>query len=380
MKVVVAIDSLKGSLSSLDAGNAIRRGILQADPKAEVIVKPVADGGEGTTEALVDAFGGELRTISVTGPYGDQVEATYGLLKQQNMAVMEMASAAGITLSSRREPRCATTFGVGEMIRDALEQRCRRFIIGIGGSATNDGGIGMLTALGWRFLDAQGGECPPTAASLERIARIDTSGIHPGLAECQFQIACDVTNPLCGENGCTYIFGPQKGVRTEEEKQALDRGMEHYADVAAKTVGTDNRWVPGVGAAGGLGFAFLSFMKGKLQPGIEIVLSALELDQAVKNADLVITGEGCLDGQTAFGKAPTGVAACAKKYGVPVVALAGSVKPEAGICNQHGIDAFFSILPGVMTLEQAMQPETAKSNLSRTAEQLMRFASAFIPA
>lgn len=377
MKVVVAIDSLKGSLSSLDAGNAIRRGILWADPEAEVAVKPMADGGEGTTEALVDALGGELRTVRVTGPYGDPTEAVYGLLKQQNMAVMEMASAAGITLSARREPLCATTFGVGEMIRDALEQGCRRFIIGIGGSATNDGGIGMLSALGWRFLDARGEECPPVAAGLDRIAQIDAGGVRPELAECRFQIACDVTNPLCGENGCTYVFGPQKGVATEEEKQALDRAMGHYADVVAETFGTDNRTVPGVGAAGGLGFAFLSFLKGKLQPGIEIVLSALELEQAVHNADLVITGEGCLDGQTAFGKAPAGVAACAKKYGVPVVALAGSVKPEARVCNQHGIDAYFPILPGVMTLEQAMQPEEAKSNLSRTAEQLMRFAKCF---
>lgn len=379
MKVVVAIDSLKGSLSSLDAGNAIRRGILRAIPGAEVEVKPVADGGEGTTEALVDAFGGELRTVWVTGPYGDPVKAAYGLLRQQEMAVMEMASAAGITLSSRRKPLCATTFGVGEMIRDALEQGCRHFIIGIGGSATNDGGIGMLAALGWRFLDAEGTECPPVAASLDRIAKVDACGVHPALAECRFQIACDVTNPLCGENGCTYVFGPQKGVATEEEKQVLDRGMEHYADVVAEAFGADNRTVPGVGAAGGLGFAFLSFLNGKLQPGIEIVLSALELEKAVQEADLVITGEGCLDGQTAFGKAPAGVAACAKKFGVPVVALAGSVKPEASVCNQHGIDAYFPILSGAMTLEQAMQTETAKSNLSRTAEQLMRLISYFYP-
>lgn len=374
MKVVVAIDSLKGSLSSLDAGNAIRRGILRADPEAEVMVKPMADGGEGTTEALVDAFGGEMRTVCVTGPYGGRVEAAYGLLKQRNMAVMEMASAAGITLSSRREPLYASTFGVGEMILDALEQGCRRFIIGIGGSATNDGGIGMLSALGWRFLDDQGADCPPVADSLGRVAQIDVHNVRPELAECRFQIACDVTNPLCGENGCTYVFGPQKGIATEKEKQFLDRAMGHYADVVAETFGTDHRTVPGVGAAGGLGFAFLSFLGGRLQPGIEIVLSAVELEQAVREADLVITGEGCLDGQTAFGKTPAGVAACAKKYGVPVVALAGSVKPEASICNQHGIDAFFPILPGIMTLEQAMQPETAKSNLSRTAEQLMRFA------
>ena len=371
MKVVAAIDSLKGSLSSLDAGNAIRTGVLRADPDAEVVVKPVADGGEGTTEALVDAFGGEKRTVRVTGPYGEAVEAAYGLLSQRHMAVMEMASAAGITLSARREPLYATTLGVGELIRDALEQGCRRFIIGIGGSATNDCGIGMLTALGWRFLDAQGVECPPVAASLGKITQIDVSRVHPALAECQFQIACDVNNPLCGETGCTYIFGPQKGV-TEGIKPQLDADMRHYAQVVADTFHVDHSAVPGAGAAGGLGFAFLSFLGGELRPGIELVLSALELDRVVQNADLVITGEGCLDEQTAFGKAPAGVAACAKKYGVPVIALAGGVKPGAKICNQHGIDAFFPIVPGVTTLEQAMRPEIARENLANTTEQLVR--------
>lgn len=371
MKVVAAIDSLKGSLSSLDAGNAIRTGVLRAVPDAVVQVKPVADGGEGTTEALVDAYGGEMRTVCVTGPYGEPVEAAYGLLARQHMAVMEMASAAGITLSARREPLCATTLGVGEMIRDALEQGCRRFIIGIGGSATNDGGVGMLTALGWRFLDAQGTECPPVAASLGKITQIDTSGVHPALVECRFQIACDVNNPLCGETGCTYIFGPQKGV-TDEIKPQLDADMWHYAEVVSDTFRVDHSTVPGAGAAGGLGFAFLSFLGGELRPGIELVLSALELDRVVRDADLVITGEGCLDEQTAFGKAPAGVAACAKKYGVPVIALAGGVKPGAKICNQHGIDAFFPIIPGVTTLEQAMRPEIARENLANTTEQLMR--------
>lgn len=371
MKVVAAIDSLKGSLSSLEAGNAIRAGVLRAAPDSVVVVKPVADGGEGTTEALVDAFGGELRTVSVTGPYGDPVDAAYGFLPQQHMAVMEMASAAGITLSPRREPLYATTLGVGELIREALDQGCRRFIIGIGGSATNDGGIGMLTALGWRFLDEQGAECPPVAAGLGRIAAIDVSGVHPALAESQFQIACDVNNPLCGETGCTYIFGPQKGV-AEDLKAGLDADMRHYAAVVANTFHTDNSAVPGAGAAGGLGFAFLSFLNGELRPGIELVLSALELNQIVQDADLVITGEGCLDEQTAFGKAPAGVAACAKKYGVPVIALAGGVKPGAKVCNQHGIDAFFPIIPGVTTLEQAMQPDTARENLENTTEQLMR--------
>ena len=375
MKVVIAIDSLKGSLSSLEAGRAIEVGLHRAIPAAQAVVKPVADGGEGTTEALVDAFGGELVTLTVTGPYGDPVRAQYGYLPEQRTAVMEMAAASGITLSSRREPMEATTYGMGELIRDAVMRGCREFIIGIGGSATNDGGIGMLTALGYRFLRQDGTACGVTASALGEVEKIDRTDVLPELAECRFRIACDVNNPLCGETGCTYIFGPQKGV-TEQQKPVLDAAMSHYADVTAQLLGEDLREVPGVGAAGGMGFAFRAYLNGELTPGIELVLGALKLDELVRDADLVVTGEGCLDSQTVFGKAPAGVAACAKRYGVPVIALSGGIRPGAEVCNEKGIDAYFAILPQVMTLQEAMQPEQARRNMEQTAEQIFRLIRA----
>lgn len=378
MKVVIAIDSLKGSLSSLEAGNAIREGVLRAMPEAEVLVKPVADGGEGTCDALVDALGGKRVTVEVTGPYGAPVQAVYGWLPEQKLAVMEMAAAAGITLSPKRRPREATTFGVGQMIVDALDRGCRDFLIGIGGSATNDGGIGMLTALGFQFLDRQGAPCGITGGELGQVARVELAGARRELAECRFRIACDVNNPLCGETGCTYIFGPQKGVKPEE-RQPLDEAMSAYADATAAALGRDFRATPGAGAAGGLGFAFLAYLGGELKPGIQLVLDAVGLEECLRGADLVVTGEGCLDHQTAFGKTPAGVARCAKELGVPVVALAGGISPGAEVCNQRGIDAYFAILPRVMTLEEAMEPETARDNMARTAEQLFRLISALGP-
>lgn len=378
MKVVIAIDSLKGSLSSLEAGNAIREGVLRAMPEAEVLVKPVADGGEGTCDALVDALGGKRVTVEVTGPYGAPVQAVYGWLPEQKLAVMEMAAAAGITLSPKRRPREATTFGVGQMIVDALDRGCRDFLIGIGGSATNDGGIGMLTALGFQFLDRQGAPCGITGGELGQVARVELAGARRELAECRFRIACDVNNPLCGETGCTYIFGPQKGIKPEE-RQPLDEAMSAYADATAAALGRDFRATPGAGAAGGLGFAFLAYLGGELKPGIQLVLDAVGLEECLRGADLVVTGEGCLDHQTAFGKTPAGVARCAKELGVPVVALAGGISPGAEVCNQRGIDAYFAILPRVMTLEEAMEPETARDNMARTAEQLFRLISALGP-
>lgn len=378
MKVVIAIDSLKGSLSSLEAGNAIREGVLRAMPEAEVLVKPVADGGEGTCDALVDALGGKRVTVEVTGPYGAPVQAVYGWLPEQKLAVMEMAAAAGITLSPKRRPREATTFGVGQMIVDALDRGCRDFLIGIGGSATNDGGIGMLTALGFQFLDRQGAPCGIIGGELGQVARVELAGARRELADCRFRIACDVNNPLCGETGCTYIFGPQKGIKPEE-RQPLDEAMSAYADATAAALGRDFRATPGAGAAGGLGFAFLAYLGGELKPGIQLVLDAVGLEECLRGADLVVTGEGCLDHQTAFGKTPAGVARCAKELGVPVVALAGGISPGAEVCNQRGIDAYFAILPRVMTLEEAMEPETARDNMARTAEQLFRLISALGP-
>ena len=373
MKVVLAIDSLKGSLSSIQAGNAVKEGILKIHPHADVILKPLADGGEGTTDALIEGLGAKKINITVTGPLGSPVHAYYGLLPDSNTAVMEMASAAGITLltESEKAPLRATTYGVGEMIKDAVQKGCRDFIIGIGGSATNDGGIGMLKALGFSFLDKNGKETLEGAQALDTVSSIDISNKLPELSDCRFRIACDVTNPLCGENGATYIYGPQKGV-TDELKPVLDSAMNHYAQVVNQTFEKDFSCYAGAGAAGGLGFAFLNFLNAKLIPGVELILDAIHLEEDVKDADIVVTGEGRMDSQTAMGKAPVGVARLAKKYGIKVIAFAGSVTLDASACNQAGIDAFFPIVRGVTTLEAAMNPENAYANMKATAEQVFR--------
>lgn len=371
MKVVVAIDSLKGSLSSMEAGYAIKEGVLRVHKDAEVVVKPLADGGEGTTDALIEGLGGEKITVKVTGPYYRPVEAYYGVIPETMTAIIEMAQAAGITLEKDKEPLKATTYGVGEMIADALKRGCRSFIIGIGGSATNDGGIGMLKALGAQFLDADGGDAGQGAQALSKVASVSLEHLIPELKDCEFSIACDVNNPLCGKNGATYIYGPQKGVG-KEEKQIIDEAMAHYADAVAKSIGTDYRNEAGAGAAGGLGFAFLYGLNGQLTPGIELILNAVRLEEEIHLADVVVTGEGRLDAQTAMGKAPAGVAALAKKYGKRVVAFAGAVTKDAAKCNEAGIDAFFPILRGVCTLEEAMDPENARSNMKDTVEQVFR--------
>lgn len=373
MKVVIAIDSLKGSLSSMEAGMAIKDGILAAKPDAEVIVKPLADGGEGTTDALIEGMNGERIDLTVTGPMHTPVDAYYGYLKDTNTAVMEMASAAGITLvpDSEKNPLLATSYGVGEMINDAIQRGCRNFIIGIGGSVTNDGGIGMLKALGVRFLDENGEDAGEGGQALAKIARIDVSGMNPLLKECHIQVACDVNNPLCGENGSTYVYGPQKGV-TEDMKKTLDEAMAHFARVTSETLENDYMNIPGAGAAGGLGYAFLAYTGAALTPGIELILDAVGLEEELSGADVVVTGEGRLDFQTAMGKAPVGVARLAKKYNAKVIAFAGSVTKEATACNKEGIDAFFPILRGVCTLAEAMDPVTARNNMTATVEQVFR--------
>ncbi len=373
MKVVIAIDSLKGSLSSMEAGMAIKDGILAAKPDAEVIVKPLADGGEGTTDALIEGMNGERIDLTVTGPMHTPVDAYYGYLKDTNTAVMEMASAAGITLvpDSEKNPLLATSYGVGEMINDAIQRGCRNFIIGIGGSVTNDGGIGMLKALGVRFLDENGEDAGEGGQALAKVARIDVSGMNPLLKECHIQVACDVNNPLCGENGSTYVYGPQKGV-TEDMKKTLDEAMAHFARVTSETLENDYLNTPGAGAAGGLGYAFLAYTGAALTPGIELILDAVGLEEELSGADVVVTGEGRLDFQTAMGKAPVGVARLAKKYNAKVIAFAGSVTKEATACNKEGIDAFFPILRGVCTLAEAMDPVAARNNMTATVEQVFR--------
>ena len=373
MKVVIAIDSLKGSLSSMEAGMAIKDGILAAKPDAEVIVKPLADGGEGTTDALIEGMNGERIDLTVTGPMHTPVDAYYGYLKDTNTAVMEMASAAGITLvpDSEKNPLLATSYGVGEMINDAIQRGCRNFIIGIGGSVTNDGGIGMLKALGVRFLDENDEDAGEGGQALAKVARIDVSGMNPLLKECHIQVACDVNNPLCGENGSTYVYGPQKGV-TEDMKKTLDEAMAHFARVTSETLENDYLNTPGAGAAGGLGYAFLAYTGAALTPGIELILDALGLEEELSSADVVVTGEGRLDFQTAMGKAPVGVARLAKKYNAKVIAFAGSVTKEATACNKEGIDAFFPILRSVCTLAEAMDPVAARNNMTATVEQVFR--------
>ena len=373
MKVVIAIDSLKGSLSSIEAGQAIAEGIRKADAEAEVVIRPLADGGEGTVEALVCGMNGTLQHVKVTGPLGDPVVCEYGIIDETKTAVIEMSGAAGITLvpDAKKNPLYTTTYGVGEVIRDAIEKGCRRFIVGIGGSATNDGGIGMLQALGYGFFNKDGEQVPFGAIGLKELETITDTYVLPELAECEFKIACDVTNPLCGENGCSAVYGPQKGANPSMIME-MDKWLRYYAALAREKFPKANLNQPGTGAAGGLGFAFLTFTNAVLESGIKIVLEETKLESFVKDADVVVTGEGRLDFQTAMGKAPVGVANLAKKFDIPVLAFAGSVTKEATECNKNGIDAFFPILRGISTLEEAMKPENAKQNLTDTAEQAFR--------
>ena len=373
MKVVIAMDSFKGSMTTREAGNAAKEGILKVC-NAEVTVLSMADGGEGTTRALVDGLGGTYVRLPVTGPLGELVTAEYGILEDGKTAVMEMAQAAGITLIDRRrlDPWLTTSFGAGEMILDGFRRGCRKFIIGIGGSATTEGGTGMLQALGYEFYDAAGRMLPPVFKSLGRIERISGKRVPEGLKECHFQIACDVTNPLCGDQGAIAVFGPQKGVKIEEIIM-MDAAMKHYAEKVAQFTGRDMSRVSGAGAAGGMGFAFRSFMpQAQLKSGAAIVREACGLEKELADADIVITGEGRLDAQTAMGKVPADVAKLAKKYGCMVLAFAGSVTEDAGMCNGDGIDAFFPAIRSAVTLDEAMNPENARKNMSLLAEQVFR--------
>lgn len=369
MRVLIAIDSFKGSLSSAQAGNAVKDAVLEVCADAEVTVRPLADGGEGTVDALAAGLGGETVEVSVTGPLGAPVTGKYCILPG-GTAVMEMAAAAGITLipPEKRDPMETTTYGVGEMIRHAMDRGCRHFIMGIGGSATNDGGAGMLSALGFDLLDANGQPIPLGGKGLEKLASIRTDNALPQLKDCTFRVACDVTNPLCGTHGCSAVFGPQKGA-TPETVAKMDKWLSHFAELAP--AGADAAY-PGTGAAGGLGFAFLAFLNATLESGIHIILDETRLESYIKDADIVVTGEGRLDGQTVMGKAPIGVARLAKKYGKKVIAFSGCVTEEAPVCNDHGIDAYFPILPGVVTLEEALDVDNAYKNLKNTARQVFR--------
>ncbi len=373
MKVVIAMDSFKGSMSSLEAGEAVAEGIRRADEQAETVVRPLADGGEGTMDALVRGMGGEIQRIRVTGPYGRKVECRYGIIEKRKLAVIEMAEAAGLTLVApdERNPLYATTYGVGEVICDAAAKGCRRFLVGIGGSATNDGGAGMLQALGYGLLDGKGEQVPFGAQGLRRLQRITSDRVLPELSECEFLVACDVENPLCGELGCSAVYGPQKGANPVMIAD-MDRWLLRYAQLADAISEMADPYYPGAGAAGGMGFAFRTFLHASLRPGAALVLEETGLEEAIKTADLVITGEGQLDRQTMMGKAVAGVAKIARTYRVPVLAFAGSVTKDVAGCTENGIAAYFPILHRVCTLEEAMKSENARENLADTAEQAIR--------
>ena len=355
MRILIAPDSFKGSLSAVAAAEAMARGVHAVFPDAEVIRIPIADGGEGTVEALVAATSGTLRRLTVQGPMLEPVEAHWGILGDGLTAVIEMAAASGLPLvpQASRDPRRASTVGTGELIKGALDEGLTRLIIGIGGSATNDGGTGLARALGARFLDAEGQELPPGGAALARLARIDLSGLDPRLATMAILVACDVDNPLTGPRGASAVYGPQKGATPEMVKE-LDAALERFAQVATATTGRHVASLSGAGAAGGLGAGLLFFTPAQLRPGVEIVLEATGFEARVQHADLVITGEGRTDAQTAMGKAPVGVAAVAKRWDVPVLCLSGGLGDGADAVLALGIDALMPIVPQALPLEDCM--------------------------
>jgi glycerate 2-kinase len=380
MKIIIAMDSFKGCLSSTEAGREIAAGIRDVLPGAEIILLPLADGGEGTVDALIAATGGEQRRVEVTGPLGEPVSAIYGILGSGRIAVIEVAAACGLPLvpTGRRNPLLTTSRGVGEIIMDALERGCREFIIGLGGSATNDAGLGMLQALGWRFRDSNGDCVGRGGQALCTVQSIDGSGVHPALQECVFRIACDVDNPLYGPEGAAFIFAPQKGAGPKMVK-LLDEGLQHFARIALRELAANIADIPGAGAAGGLGAALAGFLGGKLESGVELIMDSLQLNRQLQGASLVITGEGRLDGQTSRGKAPLGIARLAALQQIPVIALAGNVQEAASRMNELGITAYFPIISRPMTLEEAMQPEQAAAHLRVTARQLLLLLRATSP-
>lgn len=367
MKIVIAPDSFKESLTALHVCEAVEKGIKIHFPNAEISKVPMADGGEGTVQSLVDATGGEIIQARVTGPLGKEVEAFYGILGDGNTAVIEMAAASGLyhVPVDKRNPLITTTRGTGELILKALDHKVKHIIIGIGGSATNDGGTGMAKALGAKLLDANGAEIKEGGGSLDQLASIDLTNLDSRLAEVKVEVACDVDNPLTGETGASAVFGPQKGATPDMVKQ-LDHNLAHYAAIVGKEMGIHIQSIPGAGAAGGLGGGLLAFLSAELKPGVDIVIKATELESYIKNADLVITGEGRIDGQTIYGKTPIGVAKTAKKHSVPVIAIAGSIGAGSEAVHEHGISALFSVVPGAVSLQEAL--EKADENIERTAK------------
>ena len=356
MKIVVAPDSFKGSLSALQAAEAIEQGIGRVFPDANVVKIPMADGGEGTVQSLVDATGGQLLTERVVDPLGYEIEAEYGILGDRTTAVIEMAAASGLTLVpfDRRDPFVTTTYGTGQLIRAALNRGCEKLIIGIGGSATNDGGAGMAEALGVKLLTADGESISPGGRGLGALDTINRAGLDSRLGATATVVACDVDNPLTGTNGAAHVYGPQKGA-TPDMVETLDENLERFASIVQRDTGRSVGNVPGSGAAGGLGAGLIAFLNAELKSGVEIVIEAVQLEQQLEGASFVVTGEGEINFQTVFGKTPVGVAKLAKKYGIPVIAIAGSIADGADEVHEAGIDAVIDIVPTPMPLESAVR-------------------------
>ena len=371
MRIVVAPDSFKGSVTALQAANAIEQGLRRVFPDAEIDKIPMADGGEGTVQSLVDAMGGHIQTQRVIGPLGNEVDAEFGILADGETAVIEMAAASGLTLvpPDKRNPLHTTTYGTGQLILAALEAGCRRLIIGIGGSATNDGGAGMAEALGVQFLNADGKPIERGGGALGELTSIDITELHPRIADTETIIACDVNNPLTGFDGASHVYGPQKGA-TPEMVKTLDAHLEHYDKVLTQTFGQSFNDIPGAGAAGGLGAGLMAFLNAELKLGVDIMIDTVKLKERMKGASLVFTGEGQLDFQTAFGKTPVGVAKVAKADNIPVIAIAGGIGEGAETVYEAGIDVMLGIVQAPMSLDDAV--EDAPQLIADTAEQAAR--------
>lgn len=371
MKIVIAPDSYKGSLSALEVANNIEKGIRRIFNNLTIEKIPMADGGEGTVQSLVDSTNGKIVNVIVKGPLGKDVTAFYGILGDAKTAIIEMAAASGLPLIPKEEknPLITTSYGTGQLIKDALDKDCKNIIIGLGGSATNDGGVGAAKALGVKFLDKEGNNIGEGGGAVDKLNSIDISNIDPRIKDCNITAACDVDNPLCGPKGASHVFGPQKGADSSMI-EFLDKNLSHYAEIIKRDLSIDIINTPGSGAAGGLGAGIMAFLNASMKRGIDIVIELTDLEQKIKDADLVFTGEGMIDFQTAFGKAPFGVAKIAKKYDIPVIAIAGGIGKDAETLYSKGFDSIFSIVDGPMTLDNAI--ENSSILIERTAERIAR--------
>ena len=372
-RIAVASDSFKGSLTSLEVAYSVEKAVHDVLPACEVVMVGVADGGEGTMEALLQTLGGKRVTCAVADPLGRIIDASYVVLNDGITAVVEMASASGLTLlrPDERSPLRTSTYGTGQLILDALDRGCRKFLVGIGGSATNDAGMGMLAALGYRFIATSGAVQEPSGQALGGVCHIDGSRVHPALAEAEFIVACDVKAPLFGPEGAACVFAPQKGA-DQQAVEVLDEGLRHFSEVVAGTTGRDCSHVPSAGAAGGLGYAFMQFLNARLESGVEMLLDTIDFDSIIKGSDLVITGEGCIDSQTLTGKAPYGVAQHAGRLGIPVLAIGGTVKIGKAQAAESGFMDLLQVTPDEMPLSVAMRKDVAAENVFKTVSRWLK--------